>query len=316
MHASRAQHNHRLSTTRENQVGLRGKPSRLKLLGISVHICFGGNHLKIRLARWALVVVMGFGLVTSTDLASSAATPDVGGDNSISAYVGTGGLLLPDSFSGSTVTKSAVANCLGCTWRYSIYCMQGAIAPCMHAVTSCPRGSLLYRVWFGLTPSTTAVVGSVCWGSSTPVTRRQVEGQVNDYVIRYIPALRPGFDPPGGSLTTVPVIFWTGQPRSFSPPNFVLSGHSVSITATPTWRWTWDDGTSVWKSVAGDQYPSRQITHQYRSPGRYSVGVTAVWQAKYTVSGIGTFDVSGEVLRQAKTLDVPIASARTVLVSH
>jgi len=316
MHASRVQPNRRLSTTRENQVGLRGKPSRLKLLGISVHICFGGNHMKIKLARWALVVVMGFGLVTSTDLASSAATPDVGGDNSISAYVGTGGLLLPDSFSGSTQTKTAVAICLGCTWRYSIYCMQGANAPCKHAVTSCPRGSLLHRAWFGRTPDTTTVVGSVCWGSSTPVTRRQVEGQVNDYVIRYVPDLRPGFDPPGGSLTTVPVIFWTGQSRSFNPPNFSLSGHSVSITATPTWRWTWDDGTSVWKSVAGAQYPSRQITHQYRSPGSYSVGVTTVWQAKYTVSGIGTFDVSGEVLRQSKTLDVPITSARTVLVSH
>jgi hypothetical protein len=94
-------------------------------------------------------------------------------------------------------------------------------------------------------------VGSVCWGNSTPVTRRQAEGRVTDHVVRYIPALRPGFDPPGGSLTSVPVIFWTGQPTSFRPPNFSLSGHLVSITAKPTWRWTWGDGSSVWKSVAG-----------------------------------------------------------------
>ena len=247
---------------------------------------------------------------------SYGANPEVVGDNSIAAYVGTGGLLLPDSFSGSRSTKSSVADCLGCTWRYTIYCMQGANSPCKHAVTSCPRGSLLYRVWFGRTASTVAVVGSVCWGSSTPVTRRQVEGRIDDYVIRYVPGLRPGFDPPGGSLTSVPVIFWTGQPTSFRPPNFSLSGHSVSITARPTWRWTWGDGSSAWKSVAGAQYPSRQITHQFRSPGTYTVGVTSVWQAQYTVSGIGTFEVAGEVLRQSRTLNVPVKSAKTVLVSH
>ncbi len=266
--------------------------------------------------RSVSAIAIAVGLSTTISTPTFSATPDVGGNNSISAYVGTGGLLLPESFSGSKATKSAVADCLGCTWRYTIYCMQGSNAPCKHAVTSCPRGSLLYRVWFGRTPSTVAVVGSVCWGSSEPVTRRQVESRVDDFVIRYIPVLRPGFDPPGGSLTSVPVIFWTGQPTSFKPPSFSLSGHSVAITATPTWRWTWGDGTSTWKSVAGAQYPSRQITYQFRSPGSYDVGVTTVWQASYTVSGVGTFDASGEVLRQSGNLKVPIKSAKTVLVWH
>lgn len=272
--------------------------------------------MKARLLRFAFAALIVVGVSTITSSPSFGANPDVGGNNSIPAYVGTGGLLLPESFSGSKSTKSKVANCLGCTWRYTIYCMQGANAPCKHAVSSCPRGSLLYRVWFGTSPSSVAVVGSVCWGSSNPITRRQVESRVDDYVIRYIPDLRPGFDPPGGSLTSVPVIFWTGQPTSFKPPSFLLSGHKVSITAKPTWRWTWGDGTSVWKGVPGAQYPSRQIVHQYRSPGSYRVGVTSVWQAKYTVAGIGTFEVSGEVLRQSRTLAVPVRSAKTVLVSH
>lgn len=272
--------------------------------------------MKTKNLRGISIAALAIALFSVASTPSFSTTPDVGGDNSIAAYVGTGGLLLPDSFSGSGPTKSAVAGCLGCTWRYTIYCMQGSNAPCKHAVTSCPRGSLRYRVWFGRTPSTMAVVGSVCWGSSNPVTRRDVESRVNDYVIRYIPTLRPGFDPPGGSLTSVPVIFWTGQPTSFKPPSFSLSGHSVSITANPTWRWTWGDGASVWKSVAGGQYPNRQITHQYRSPGSYNVSVTAVWQAQYTVSGVGTFDVSGEILRQSRNLAVPVKSAQTVLVSH
>jgi len=272
--------------------------------------------MQAKVSRLVLSVAVTFGLVISAGATSVAASPDVSGDNTIAAYVGTGGLLLPDSFSGSNQTKSAVADCIGCTWRYTIYCMQRAGVPCKHAVTSCPRGSLLYRVWFGRTASTVAVVGSVCWGSSTPVTRRQVEGQVEDYVVRYIPALKPGYDPPSGSLTSVPVIFWSGQPTSFKPPSFSLSGHTVSITAVPTWRWSWGDGVAVWKTVAGAQYPSRQITHQYRTSGNYKVAVTAVWQAKYNVSGVGTFDVAGEVLRQTKSLDVPISSARTVLVSN
>lgn len=272
--------------------------------------------MKSILLRAASVLALTLGLATSLSAPSYGANPDVGGDNSIGAYVGTGGLLLPGSFSGSKATKTAVADCIGCTWRYTIYCMHGGNSPCKHAVTSCPRGSLLYRVWFGKSASTMSVVGSVCWGSSKPVTRRQIESRIDDYVVRYVPALRPGYAPPGGSLTSVPVIFWTGQPTSFKPPSFSLSGHTVSITAKPTWRWSWGDGASAWKSVAGAKYPSRQITHQYRSPGSYKVGVTTVWRARYTVSGVGTFDASGDVLRQSRTLNVPIKSARTVLISH
>ena len=247
---------------------------------------------------------------------SYALSSDVSGDNQMAAYVGTGGLLLPDSFSGSTQTRSQVSSCLGCTWKYTIYCMQDSDTPCRHAVVSCPAGSLLYRVSFGLTPSTVSEIGSVCWGSSQPLTRELAEANVSDYVIRYVPALVPGFDPPDGTLTSIPAIFWTGQPTILSPPSFTLSGRNVTITARPTWRWVWGDGSAVWKSVPGAPYPSRQITHQFRESGDYQTQVTTVWTATYTVSGVGTFDVSGEVIRQTQMLQVPVKSARTVLVSH
>ena len=259
-----------------------------------------------------LLFMFSFALVPQ----SYALSSDVSGDNQMAAYVGTGGLLLPESFSGSTQTRSQVSSCLGCTWKYTIYCMQDSDSPCRHAVVSCPAGSLLYRVSFGLTPSTVSEIGSVCWGSSQPLTRELAEANVSDYVIRYVPALVPGFDPPDGTLTAIPGIFWTGQPTILLPPSFSLSGRSVSITATPTWRWVWGDGSAVWKSVPGAPYPSRQITHQFREPGDYQTQVTAVWTATYTVSGVGTFDVAGEVIRQSQVLQVPVKSARTVLVSH
>lgn len=259
-----------------------------------------------------LLVVFSFVLVPP----SYALSSDVSGDNQMAAYVGTGGLLLPESFSGSTQTRSQVSSCLGCTWKYTIYCMQDSDSPCRHAVVSCPVGSLLYRVSFGLTPSTVSEIGSVCWGSSQPLTRELAEANVSDYVIRYVPELVPGFDPPDGTLTAIPAIFWTGQPTILLPPSFSLSGRTVSITATPTWRWVWGDGSAVWKSVPGAPYPSRQITHQFREPGDYQTQVTAVWTATYTVSGVGTFDVAGDVIRQSQVLQVPVKSARTVLVSH
>ena len=273
-----------------------------------------GHEMKFQ--NWFLVMAaLILSLLTGTQPVH-AAGPNVGGNNSLAAYVGTGGLLLPGSFSGSAATKKSVASCLGCTWRYTIYCTQGAGLPCKHAVTSCPRGSLLYRVGFGRTPTTVATIGSVCWGSGEPVTRRAVESRLSDQVLKYVPALKPGFNPAGGSITSIPVIFWTGQPTSFRPPAFSITGHTVTIDATPTWRWSWADGSSQWKSVPGAAYPSRQITHQYRSPGTYAVGVTTVWSAEYTVAGVGTFAVDGEVIRQSKSLSVPVRSAQTVLVTH
>lgn len=246
----------------------------------------------------------------------AAMASDVSGDNANAAYIGIGGLLLPDSFSGSSETRTQVTNCLGCTWTYTIYCMQDSGAPCRHAVVSCPAGSLLYRVGFGLTPSTVNVIGSVCWGSEQPLTRALAQANVSDYVIRYVPKLEPGFDPPDGTLTAIPAIFWTGQPAIVLPPSFTLSGRTISITATPTWRWIWGDGSVTWKSVPGAPFPSRAVTHQFRLPGNYETQVTTVWQAKYAVSGLGEFEVSGEVIRQTQVLQVQVKSARAVLVGH
>jgi len=259
-----------------------------------------------------LLAIFSFSLLTP----SAAVSTDVTSDNEMVAYIGTGGLLLPESFSGSSDVRFQVANCLGCTWRYTIYCMQNSDAPCLHAVMSCPAGSLLYRVGFGLTPSAINVIGSVCWGSSQPLTRSLAEANVRDYAIRYLPKLAPGYAPPDGTLTSIPGIFWTGQPTILLPPSFNLSGRSIMITATPTWRWIWGDGSVIWKSVPGAPFPSREITHQFRSPGNYQTQVTTVWTASYTVSGLGTFDVTGELVRQTQTLEVAVKSARTVLVGH
>lgn len=251
---------------------------------------------------------------------SSNAT-EVVGDNEIVAYIGTGGLLLPTTFTGSTSNKKAVADCLGCTWAYSVFCMNDVEGLCLHSTTTCSPGQIRYRVWFGKTKDELEVIGSVCWGIGSPPTRRNTETQVKDLVIKYVPQLRLTLAPPGGSLTAIPVIGWVEQPQTYTPPAFSLSGRKVSIMAKATWRWNWGDGTFEWKSVPGASFvagsdPENQIQHQYRVPNDYLVEVSTFWSATYQVEGIGAFKVGGEVLTQSTQESIRISSARAVLVKN
>lgn len=238
------------------------------------------------------------------------------GDNEIAAYIGTGGLLLPGSFSGSGANRTQVASCLGCVWAYSVFCLYDDEGLCQHSVSTCPVGQLRYRVWFGKSQNSLVVVGSVCWGSGRPPTRMDIERRVDDLVISYIPNLQITLIPPGKTLTSIPVLGWTNQPKSFSPPEFQLAGRVVEITAIPKWRWVWGDGEIDWKSVPGLAYPEVQISHIYRSAGTYLVDVTAVWQATYSIAGIGTFNVGGDLLTQSDTAQIEVVTAKSRLLKR
>lgn len=237
---------------------------------------------------------------------------DVVGDNANDSYIGTGGLLLPSSFSGNGSTKRKVASCMGCVWKYSVYCAADSTDMCAHAVNTCPPQQIRYRVWFGQTRDTVSVVGSLCWGYHTPATRRQIEDRLDDLVIRHVPTAHIDCDPPGDTLTTIPVVCFSTQPAVYRPAPFQLATHTVRITATPKWRWVWGDGTSQWRSTPGKPYPSRVITHTYRSEGHFTVETTTVWGANYNVSGLGTFQVGGDVITQSASLGLTVHSVKSL----
>lgn len=239
---------------------------------------------------------------------------EVVGNNEIAAYIGTGGLLLPGSFSGPTSTKSSVASCPECTWAYSVFCMYDNDGLCRHATEGCPVGQVKYRVWFGQTKSTMTVIGSVCWGAGNPLTRKQLENYLGDLIIQYVPGLSIAIAPPDGSITSVPVIGWVNQPSAFNPPPFQLGGRTVLLNATAAWRWIWGDGAIEWKVVPGAPYPSKLISHQYRIPGNYELTVSTFWQASYTVEGIGSFSTAGDLITQQASQPIQILSARSVLM--
>jgi hypothetical protein len=231
--------------------------------------------------RRYLVLLMALalaGLLGSTNLAQARVTDfyseqikttvhsdpsiDVSGDDEVDAYRGTGGLLLPSSYSGNSSSKKIVAQCLDCVWRYTVYCQQGRGGFCAHAVTTCPSGQVRYRVWFGKSEQTTKVVGTVCWGFSKPTTRTDIESELRNSALRYVPVLNPGVAPKGSTYTSVPIFVWSGQPQLFSPEPMYLAGHQVQIRATALWQWRWGDGTVQWTSVPGSRLPKPTLSHR------------------------------------------------------
>ena len=242
---------------------------------------------------------------------------DVTGDDSIDAYVGTGGLVLGRTYSGSATKRYSIASCLSCVWKYSIYCRwSDEASPCLHAVLSCPKGMILYRVLFGHTNDVLQSVGSVCHGSGEPVTRRTIEQKIRQLVIRYVPSLRPTTQPSRETLTTLKVFAQSGQSRKFSPKKFTLSGHQVSLVAQARWRWNWGDGSSRWYSSPGGKYPDGKVTHQYRSTGVKVIKVLTQWNATYTIAGLGTFPAKGAQVTQDATLRILVKPSGSVLVAH
>lgn len=240
---------------------------------------------------------------------------NVSGDDSADAYRGTGGLLLPSSYSGNASSRKTIASCLDCFWRYTIYCAQGASGLCAHAVTTCSAGKIRYRVWFGTSANELRVVGSVCWGSSKPATRRDLDTQINQTALRYVPALQPGVAPRNSTFTSVPIIVWSGQRALFKPSPMLIAGHKIQITANAMWQWNWGDGSVQWTASPGAKYPARTLTHQFLRAGNYQVEVRTLWRATYYVAGIGTFAMPGDLIEQSASFPIQVKTGRAILVA-
>lgn len=241
---------------------------------------------------------------------------DVSGDDTADAYRGTGGLLLPSSYSGTGKSRQAIGSCLDCIWRYTVYCDASSAVLCAHAVSTCSSGQIRYRVWFGKVNELEKMVGSVCWGVGKPATRRDFETQMASSVLRYVPALKPGVAPGGSTYTSVPIMVWSRQPAVFKPAAMYLSGNRVQIRATAMWQWLWGDGSAQWSASPGAQFPKHTISHQYRKAGRYKVQVRTVWRATYEVPGIGSFSTQGELINQNAQFSMIVRSGRAVLVAQ
>ena len=270
--------------------------------------------LRRRQLRIALVLFGCLLTLNSGSAPQAVAAVSVIGDDATDSYIGDGGLILPGSFSGTKATRTAVASCIGCTWKMTVYCAADSDALCAHAVVTCPVGHIRFRVWFGRTTNALAVVGSVCWKDQKPLTRDQVDTAIQSLARRTVPGQRLGRAPSRRAITALPVIVWSGQPQSVVLRPMVLAGLTVRTTTHASWIWTWGDGSVSRTALPGAPYPSKQLSHQYRSSGSFRVVATSLWTASYTVAGLGPFAAGGQAVTQSGAMLVPVTSARGVLV--
>jgi hypothetical protein len=131
-----------------------------------------------------------------------------------------------------------------------------------------------------------------------------------------LPAPRPSYEPPHGTLVNLPTIFESGDHGALTG-SFQLAGMTVTVTAKPTlWTWRFDPGHSEQFNQPGGRYPNTSVAYTYLTTGRRVVTVTTTWTASYTVNGAGNSrPVAGFVTRSG-SVPVPVHEATSRLVSQ
>ena len=236
-------------------------------------------------------------------------------------YVGSGGLLLPaNNFTGSDADRSDAATCTECRWALLPMCrgdgQAGGVA-CGGAASSCPPGQFR-RIVMLLRPgdSDWREVGLVCLVGGAPTTVDDMADQLSDVVVEQVPDLKPSYQPEGGTLIGLPAVFNAGQPRTLGERRFTLVGFDIELHGRATWTWAFGDGQSLTTDDPGGDWPTTTVTHAYAHAGAYAVGVSAEWQAWFTVDGLGPWPVTGDpVVQDGGPLPLRVVQARAELVT-
>jgi hypothetical protein len=161
-----------------------------------------------------------------------------------------------------------------------------------------------------------APVGSTCVGGDRrPVPLADLVPDVRGDFLKLLPTLNPSFQPSGGGLVHVPVVFGAGQPAQLEDADVEVAGMDVHINATATWSWNFGDGTSAAATTPGGAYPDMDVNHAYDVAGAPNVAVTTTWAGTFTVEGLGPFAIAGDPVTQTATVVVPVREARAHLVA-
>ena len=278
-------------------------------------------------SRALSVTVLAMVIATLLGVPISLAAPCVGADCDVvsdpddAQYVGSGGLLLPaDSFTGSAVDRADAATCPECRWALIPMCRgqgQGGGVACGGAAASCPPGEFR-RIVLLLRPADTEwrEIGLVCLVAGAPTTVEDLSDRLSDVVVEQVPALRPSFQPEGGTLIGLPAVFDAGQSPTLGERRFDLVGFEIVLNGRATWTWRFGDGESLSTQDPGGAWPTTDVAHAYDHAGRYPVSVTAEWRAWFTVDGMGPWPVAGAAVTQTEgPFDLAVVEARAQLVT-
>lgn len=236
------------------------------------------------------------------------------------------GIFIPGGGDGGDDTRSTAAACKGCSWARVPSCdgngfrgydpVTGAELWDDHDVcprfTSCQNGGGRWDIYLRRAgESWYARVGDVCLRPGDEIrSGAELAAAVRERFEDAVPTNTFAVQPAGVQVVNVPTIFYVEEQPVAFPPHSV-GGITVQITPRVDYYWRYDAAAGFEGPTGpGAPYPDHDVSHAFRTPGRRTVTLRAVWTATFTAFG-HTFDVPGEVVRETTaTVDVREARAR------
>lgn len=244
-----------------------------------------------------------------------AAAVDVVGDDAEDAFIGTGALLLPASVDDRI--RREVADCPGCRWRLTSPCVDTELGnafdgqqSCQAAPSNCPDG-MLRRTWHDPGTGTWRNLGLVCIRERVH-TVATMGWEIRSLLRQDVPEVELASLPTSGVVTQMPTFFTSRQGAGPVSMERNLGGFRVRVEARPTWTWDFGDGSKRVVHQAGTLRSGADVVHTYRRAGRWPVTCRVVWEAEFTVDGLGPFPVTNPV-RQVAHRQVEVGEGRALL---
>jgi hypothetical protein len=231
---------------------------------------------------------------------------------------------------GGASGTGGVSTCEGCVWTYTPACWPNgpdhfSDAMCANAASYCAdhgQDGILMKVFLRRPGSGWEQVGTACIGGANDVVTladlTADAGQV------YRDQLRPNAAsisplPANGPWLVNRAAYFAAAGAAPLSGTFGPAGARLTISATPTYVWSWGDGSLPLETASvGGPYPDGDVTHVYTAPGGRTVTLTTRWSATFTVAtGFGTFgpyDVPGPPIAPTSTRAIRVQEGRAILV--
>ena len=197
-------------------------------------------------------------------------------------------------------------------------CVTGGDQVCGE-VRLCPNGQPMTLTSF-VTPDGLATTSSSNCPSSSDAEPTRIEltiGMIADALRRVsLPASTVNVQPPNGrTLVNFDTNFYTERDDFTRVVN--LLGRQVKLRIhAHSFTWHFGDGEIVATETPGAPYPALDVTHTYRRPGSFQVGVDTTYTADFSVDNGAWRQVPGTVTANGTSDALSVIEARPELVGY
>jgi hypothetical protein len=168
-----------------------------------------------------------------------------------------------------------------------------------------------------LTAYNNAVANCDAWlADPNGIPLATVQAQLANYLRdRGLPTPTVSVQPNGRSFANLATILYTPVPPAFTFN--VDQPVLATISAVPTYRWDFGDGTTGPNSpgrpydpaISPREHPDAYVSHRYARPGTYQITLTVTWDGTFTVPGVAqAFPLNAVVLAAAANVVVDEAA--------